>query len=40
MDPQIYGQLIFDKARKNMQWKKTISSTNGVVKIGQQHSEE
>ena len=22
MDPQTYGQLIFDKARKNTQWKK------------------
>ena len=22
MDPQLYGQLIFDKAGKNMQWKK------------------
>ena len=22
MDPQLYGQLIFNKARKNIQWKK------------------
>ena len=22
MDPQLYGQLIFDKAEKNVQWKK------------------
>ena len=22
MDPQLYGQLIFDKTRKNIQWKK------------------
>ena len=22
LDPQKYGQLIFDKARKNIQWKK------------------
>ena len=22
MDPQLYGQLIFDKAGKNTQWKK------------------
>lgn len=22
MDPQLYGQIIFDKARKNIQWKK------------------
>ena len=22
LDPQIYGQLIFDKAGKNIQWKK------------------
>ena len=23
MDPQLYGQLIFDKAGKNIQWKKS-----------------
>ena len=41
MDPQLYGQLIFDKAGKNIQWKKkTVSSKNGVGKIGQPHAEE
>ena len=41
MNPQMHGQLIFDKAGKNIQWKKkTISSTNDVGKTGQQHAEE
>ena len=40
MDPQLYSQPIFDKAGKNIQWKKTVSSTNGVRKIGQPHAEE
>ena len=40
MDPQLYGQLIFDKAGKNIQWKKkTVTSTNGIRKTGQQHTE-
>jgi len=39
MDPQPYDQLIFGKAGKNIQWKKTVSSVNGVGKIGQQHAE-
>ena len=34
MDPQKYGQLIFDKAGKNIQWKKKpVSSTNGVATL-------
>ena len=37
MDPPLYGQLIFDKAGKNIQWK-TVCSTNGVEKTGQQHA--
>ena len=40
MNPQLYGQLIFDKAGKNIQWKKVVSSTNGVGKTGKQHEEE
>ena len=33
MKLQLYGQLIFEKVGKNMQWKKkTVSSTNGVGK--------
>ena len=31
MDPQLYGQLIFDKARKNIQWKKTESFQQMVL---------
>ena len=40
MDPQIYGQLIFDKAEKNIQWNKDSLFRNGVGKTGQQHAEE
>jgi len=39
MDPELYGQIIFDKAGKNMQWKK-VSSINGAAKTGQPHAEE
>ena len=35
MDPQTYGQLIFDKAGKNIQWNKDISSASGVGRTGQ-----
>ena len=35
MDPQTYGQLIFDKAGK-----KTVSSATGAGKTGQRHAEE
>jgi len=40
MDPQLYGQLIFDKAGRMSNGKKTVSSTNGAGKIGQPHAEE
>ena len=40
MDPQLSGQLILDKAGKNIQGKKAVSSTNGVGKTGQLHAEE
>ena len=36
---KLSGQLIFDKAGKNIQWKK-VSSRNGIRKTGQQHAEE
>ena len=40
MDPQMYGQVIFDKAGRNIQWKKkTVSSSNGHGKSGQWHAE-
>ena len=40
IDPHLYGQLIFDKGGRNVQWKMTASSTNGVGKIGQPHAEK
>ena len=40
MDPQLFGQLIFDKARKTSGGKKTVSSINGTGKIGQLYTEE
>ena len=40
MDPQLYGQLIFDKQERISNGKKRVSSTNGVGKIGQPHVEE
>ena len=40
MDTQLYGQVNFDKAGKHIQWKKTISSINGVGKIGQPNAVE
>ena len=39
VDPQLYGQLIFDKAGKTIHWKK-VSSINGAGKIGHPHAEE
>ena len=40
VDPQTYGQLIFDKAGKNVQWNKTVSSASGTGKNGQRHAEK
>ena len=40
MDPQLYGQIIFDKAEKKSSGKKTVSSINGAGKIGQLCVEE
>ena len=34
MDSQVYSQVIFDKRGKNIQWKKTVSSANGIGKTG------
>ena len=34
IDPQLYSQLIFDNAGKNIQWKNLVSPTNNVGKIG------
>ena len=38
LDPQMYGQLIFDKAGKESNGKKTVSLTNGAGRTGQQHA--
>ena len=39
MDPQLFGQVIFDKAGKNYLMENTIVSlTNGVGKTGQPHA--
>ena len=41
MDPQLYSQLIFDKAGKNIQWKKDSPfKTNGVGKTAQQRVKQ
>ena len=39
-DPQLYGQLIFDKGGKTIHWKKDSLSINGAGKIGHPHAEE
>ena len=33
-NPSLYGQLIYDKGGKNIQWRKSVSSKSGVVKAG------
>ena len=35
INPYTYGQLIFDKGGKNIQWRKDIYLTSGAVKTGQ-----
>ena len=41
MGPQLYVQLIYDKAGKTISTgKRAVSSINGVGKIGQPHAEE
>ena len=39
VDPELYGQLIFDKGGKTIHWKK-VSSIHGAGKIGHPHAEE
>ena len=38
MDPQLYGQLIFDKAGKNIPWKKDRLFNKCVGRTGLQHT--
>ena len=40
MNPQLYGQLIYDNEAKIYKKKKTASSRNGVGKTGQIHAKE
>ena len=40
VDPELYGQLIFDKGGKTIIGRKTVSSINGAGKIGHPHAEE
>ena len=41
VDPELYGQLIFDKGGKKLSiGRKTVSSINGAGKIGHPHAEE
>ena len=39
LNPHTYGQLIYNKAGKNIQWKK-VSSISGAGKTGQLHAKE
>ena len=38
--PHAYGQIIFDKGTKNIQWRKESSSIDGAGKIGKPHAKE
>ena len=40
INPCTDGNLIFDKGGKNIQWAKTVCSTNGAGKTGQLHVKE
>jgi hypothetical protein len=40
MNPNTYGNLIFDKGAKASQWKKRAFSTNGAGTTGSHHGEE
>ena len=40
MNPHTYGQLIFDKGAKTIQWKKDSISTNGAGSTGSYHVQE
>ena len=36
----MYGQLIYNKGARNIQWVRTVYSINGAGKIEQSHEEE
>ena len=41
INPHVYGQFLFDKGGKNMQWgKKTVSSASDAGKVGQLHASQ
>ena len=40
MDPQLFGQLIFDKSGKNIRWKKDSLFSKCCWEIGQLHAKE
>ena len=40
INPNIYGQLIYDKGAIDLQLEMTASSTDGVGKTGQLHARE
>ena len=37
INPLIYGQLIYNKGVKNIQWRRDTFSIHGAVKTGQLH---
>ena len=39
INPDTYGQLIFDKRGKNIKWEK-VSSASGAGKTGQLHAKQ
>ena len=39
-NPGIYGPMIFHKDAKTTQWRRTLSSTNGVGKIVHLHAKQ
>ena len=40
VNPNTYGQLIYDKGGENLQWKKIISSISGAGNTGKLHLKE